>query len=185
MRAKYMSSFGAIFISVQKLAIFTWKQQRFFLDRTFVISFPLFQHLWKGKNNCGNSSTNSCWPTIFEARLRIWQIQFQNYISCQCSDPNFELWTQLWTQKHQLKWHQVWWNRETKKRKSFFVHWDFSDCCPLRSDLYPAAWREPERGGVQDDDDDEEGEEEEVRKRRGKLKMTERWRMKIEEEFPK
>ena len=91
MRAKYMSSFGAIFISVQKLAIFTWKQQRFFLDRTFVISFPLFQHLWKGKNNCGNSSTNSCWPTIFEARLRIWQIQFQNYISCQCSDPNFEL----------------------------------------------------------------------------------------------
>ena len=62
-----------------------------FLDRTFVISFPLFQHLWKGKNNCGNSLTNSCWPTIFEARLRIWQIQFQNYISCQCSDPNFEL----------------------------------------------------------------------------------------------
>ena len=51
--------------------------------------------------------------------------------------------------------------------------------------MYPAAWREPERGGVQDDDDDEEGEEEEVRKRRGKLKMTERWRMKIEEEFPK
>ena len=51
--------------------------------------------------------------------------------------------------------------------------------------MYPAAWREPERGGVQDDDDDEEGEEEEVRKRRGKLKMTERWRMEIEEEFPK
>ena len=51
--------------------------------------------------------------------------------------------------------------------------------------MYPAAWREPERGGVQDDDDDEEGEEEEVRKRSGKLKMTERWRMKIEEEFPK
>ena len=51
--------------------------------------------------------------------------------------------------------------------------------------MYPAAWREPERGGVQDDDDDEEGEEEEVRKRRGKLKMTERWRMKIEEELPK
>ena len=50
--------------------------------------------------------------------------------------------------------------------------------------MYPAAWREPERGGVQDDDD-EEGEEEEVRKRRGKLKMTERWRMKIEEELPK
>ena len=54
--------------------------------------------------------------------------------------------------------------------------------------MYPAAWREPERGGGQDDDDDEEeeeGEEEEVSKRRGKLKMTERWRMKIDEEFPK
>ena len=51
--------------------------------------------------------------------------------------------------------------------------------------MYPAAWREPERGGVQDDDEEEEGEEEEARKRRGKLKMTERWRMKIEEELPK
>ena len=43
--------------------------------------------------------------------------------------------------------------------ESFLVHQDFSDWgLPfLRSDLYPVAWRGPERGKSDEDEDEDEG----------------------------
>ena len=43
--------------------------------------------------------------------------------------------------------------------ESFLVHQDFSDWGLqfLRSDLYPVAWRGPERGKSDEDEDEDEG----------------------------